>query len=162
LLQRPVDMATKDTNVFQGAATRTPKGYNKIIAVTTAIGIDQHGQDPTAAAVKATRAAMEQVSLPAALDMAPNGVEGVKAKVKIATPNPKGVDVEAVKKVVPYSVEVKVVGGGLRWHSGITVPKLGDPKADAQIDAETSDDEDATITSPDEFQVAVASVRVGF
>jgi hypothetical protein len=41
-----------------------------------------------AAAVKATRAAMEQVSLPAALDMAPNGVEGVKAKVKIATPNP--------------------------------------------------------------------------
>jgi hypothetical protein len=89
---------------------------------------------------------MEQVSLPAALDMAPNGAEGVKAKIKIATPNPvskctqlsqlarlpigstsrlhtctprcnccavpvvqKGVDVEAVKKIVPYnSVEVKV------------------------------------------------------
>lgn len=31
---------------------------------------------------------MEQVSLPAALDLAPNGAEGVKAKLKIATPNP--------------------------------------------------------------------------
>jgi hypothetical protein len=83
----------------------------------------------------------------------------------------EGVDVEAVKKVVPYSVEVKVrksshatahqcaslhtvaaaldlvlqllaatcrkynvtlpqvVGGGLRWHSGITVPKLGEASA---------------------------------
>ena len=38
--------------------------------------------------MKATRAAMEQVSLPAALDMAPGGAEGVKAKIKIATPNP--------------------------------------------------------------------------
>lgn len=38
--------------------------------------------------MKAVRAAMEQVSLPAAIDLAPNGVEGVKAKIKVATPNP--------------------------------------------------------------------------
>lgn len=162
-LKAPFKMATKDTKVFSGAATRTPKGFKKIIAVSTAMGIDQHGQSPTDAAVKAVRTAMEQVSLPAALDLAPNGAEGVKAKIKIATPNPKGVDVDALKKIVPYSsVDVKVVGGGMRWHSGIAVPKLGDPAADAEIDAETSDDECASITSPDEFQVAIASVRIGF
>jgi len=38
--------------------------------------------------VKAVRTALEQVSLPAALDLAPNGADGLKAKVKIATPNP--------------------------------------------------------------------------
>lgn len=153
----------KGPQAFEGAATRTPKGWNKILAVTTAIGIDQHGQDPSAAAVKAVRQAFEQVSLPAALDLSPDGVQSVKAKVKIATPNPSGVDVNAVKEVIPYSsVEVKVVGGGLRWHSGIVVPKLGDPKPDANIEADTSDDEDATITTPDEMQVAVAAVRVGW
>jgi hypothetical protein len=36
----------------------------------------------------------------------------------------------------------------------------GDPAADAQIDAETSDDEDATITSPDEFQVTLWHIRL--
>ena len=38
----------------------------------------------------------------------------------------KGVDKEKVAKSFPYgNVEVKVVGGGLRWHSGVIVPKLG-------------------------------------
>lgn len=46
-----------------------------------------HG-DKQVAAVKAVRQALEQVSVPAALDLAPNGVDGVKAKIKIATPNP--------------------------------------------------------------------------
>ena len=38
----------------------------------------------------------------------------------------KGVDKARVAKAFPYGkVEVKVVGGGLRWHSGIVAPKLG-------------------------------------
>ena len=38
----------------------------------------------------------------------------------------KGVDKEKIAKSFPYGkVEVKVVGGGLRWHSGIIATGLG-------------------------------------
>ena len=38
----------------------------------------------------------------------------------------KGVNKERIAKAFPYGkVEVKIVGGGLRWHSGIVAPKLG-------------------------------------
>ena len=40
--------------------------------------------------------------------------------------------------------------------------RAGDPPPDKVIDAETSDDEDAPITSNDEFIAAVAAVRVGY
>ena len=38
----------------------------------------------------------------------------------------------------------------------------GDPSPKEQIEAETSDDEDAEITSNDELMVAVAAIRVGY
>lgn len=38
----------------------------------------------------------------------------------------------------------------------------GDPPPDKQIEAETSDDEDAPVTSNDEFIAVVAAVRVGY
>ncbi len=37
-------MATKST---QGAKLRTPKGFNKLLAVNIGYGVDQHGQDAT-------------------------------------------------------------------------------------------------------------------
>ena len=38
----------------------------------------------------------------------------------------KGVNKEKIAKSFPYGkVEVKVVGGGLRWHSGIIATGLG-------------------------------------
>ena len=37
-------MATKST---QGAKLRTPKGFNKLLAVNLGYGVDQHGQDAT-------------------------------------------------------------------------------------------------------------------
>ena len=38
----------------------------------------------------------------------------------------------------------------------------GDPSPKEQIEAETSDDEEAEITSNDELMVAVAAIRVGY
>ena len=65
--------------------------------------------------------------------------------------------------------------GGLRpqrWHLRHAhvlpaMPELqscaaGDPSPKEQIEAESSDDEDAEITSNDELMVAVAAVRVGY
>ena len=119
----------------------------------------------------------------------------------ILHPAQKGVDMDEVKKnsyLKHYpSPEVKVVHGGLRWHSGIVAPGLGmlifhlheihrcdvgagfltlqrqhptsrhahvagDPSPSEHIEAETSDDEDAPITSNDELFAAVAAVRLGY
>ena len=38
----------------------------------------------------------------------------------------------------------------------------GDPPPDVQIEAETSDDEDAQLTCHDEMLLAIASIRVGY
>jgi len=147
---------------YENATPRTMKGFNKILAVTIGTATDMHGQDPTTAAIKAVSNACEASSLPSILDI-PGGFNDAKVKIKVAVPNPKGVDKEKVAKSFPYgNVEVKVVGGGLRWHSGIIVPKLGDPSPKEQIEAETSDDEEAEITSNDELMVAVAAIRVGY
>lgn len=44
----------------------------------------------------------------------------------------------------------------------MSVPNAGDPPPEKEIDAETSDDEDAPITCNDEAFAAVAAVRVGY
>ena len=42
-------------------------------------------------------------------------------------------------KAFPYGkVEVKVVGGGLRWHSGIVAPKLGEGTVGLPLTAQAS------------------------
>ena len=86
-------------------------------------------------------------------------------KAKIGVPGPQQVDVEEVKKAFPYgNVDVKVVPGGLRWHSGIIMPELGDPaQEDEEVDS--SDDEDqlaGQVFAKDEIIVASAAVRVGY
>ena len=74
-------------------------------------------------------------------------------------------DVEEVKKAFPYgNVEIKVVHGGLRWHSGVILPGMGDPSLEAE-DADSSDDEDqlaGKVFAKDDVIVATAAVRVGF
>lgn len=39
-----LQMASQHT---QGAKLRTPKGFNKLLAVNIGYGVDQHGQDAT-------------------------------------------------------------------------------------------------------------------
>lgn len=133
-----------------------------MIAINTAaLGVELHGQDDTVAAVKAVRQAFETISIPSVLDMVPGGIEKVRAKVKVAVPYPRGVDESEIKQVVPFkNTEIKVVHGGLSWNSGIILQKLGDPPPDAANDASSDDEE--PVTSPDEYKVAVAAVRIGF
>ncbi|BDA44156.1 hypothetical protein COCOBI_05-3400 [Coccomyxa sp. Obi] len=141
------------------AVVRTPRGWEKVLAVQFGFGVDMHGQDPTRAAIKAVEDAIGKTSLPAVLEFVPGGFEGVKIKAKIAVPNPKGVNVDEVMKTIPYGKidKPKIVHGGMRWHSGIIIPELGDPPPEKKIDADTSDDEDAPITSNDESFAAVAA-----
>ncbi|KAK9817367.1 hypothetical protein WJX74_005870 [Apatococcus lobatus] len=128
--------------VVAAAGIRTPKGFKKVLAVQVGSGLDQHGQDPTTAAIKAVQDAIGSTTLPGILHFVPDGLDGVKVKAKIGVPGPDQVNIEAVKSSFPYGdVEVKVVPGGLRWHSGVIMPEMGDPSLEAE-DADSSDDED--------------------
>ncbi|DBA86697.1 TPA: hypothetical protein ACH3X1_005149 [Trebouxia sp. C0004] len=97
-----LQMASQHT---QGAKLRTPKGFNKLLAVNIGYGVDQHGQDATEAAVRAVQNAMGSTALPGVLSMVPGGHDKVKIKCKIGVPDSKTVDVEAVKKVGRFAFD---------------------------------------------------------
>ena len=50
----------------------------------------------------------------------------------------------------------------LKKHVYVDHACAGDPPPDVQIEAETSDDEDAQLTCHDEMLLAIASIRVGY
>lgn len=151
--------------IMAQAGLRTPKGFTKVLSVQVGSGLDQHGQDPTRAATKAVENAIGNSTLPGIVHFVPGGLDGVKVKAKIGVPGPQHVDVETVKKAFPYgNVEIKVVHGGLRWHSGIILPGMGDPPVEAE-DADSSDDEDqlaGKVFAKDDMITAVAAVRIGY
>ncbi|KAK9805963.1 hypothetical protein WJX73_009198 [Symbiochloris irregularis] len=157
----------------EGATTRVPKGFKKVLAVHFGAGYDRHGQDATAAALQALERAMENTTSPGIVNFVPGGYAGVKVKAKIGVPAHESVDKEELRAAVifakPENVEIKVVPGGLRWHSGVVLPKLGDAaKHDGKpVDEEydSSDDEDELAgvnTAKDDVFAAIAAVRVGF
>ncbi len=89
----------------------------------------------------------------------------LQIKAKIGVPGPQHVDVEEVKKAFNFgNVEIKLVHGGLRWHSGLVLPGMGDPPVEAE-DVDSSDDEDqlaGKVFAKDDIICAVAAVRIGF
>ncbi len=103
----------------------------KPYAIEFGLGIDLHGQDPTRAAVKAVKNAVEHVSLPGLRQVA--GVTDLNSQVsvEIALGVPPEladrVDLEPVVKALPFGrVSARVVSGGLTASSGVVVPGMGD------------------------------------
>jgi uncharacterized protein (TIGR02058 family) len=100
-------------------------------AIEIGLGIDLHGQDPTKAAVKAVRNAVEHVSLPGMRRIAGITDLNTQVFVEILLGVPAEfagrVDLEQVKEALPFGQRtVKVVPGGLLASSGIAVPSMGD------------------------------------
>jgi uncharacterized protein (TIGR02058 family) len=62
--------------------------FPQVLAVQLGYRVDQHGQNPTTAAVKAVTDALDKGSLPAVMHFVPGGFQGTKIKAKIGTPNP--------------------------------------------------------------------------
>ena len=92
------------------------------------IGVDQHGQDSTKAAVKAVKDAITRVCTVGLLELFDLDFKrDVRAEVIIGVPYPQEVDVEEVKNAVPLTCEksVKVVEGGLKGP-GIALKEFGD------------------------------------
>ncbi|ALM76453.1 hypothetical protein TBCH5v1_2564 [Thermococcus barophilus] len=92
------------------------------------MGIDQHGQDSTKAAIKAVKDAISRVCTVGLLELFELEFErDVKVEAIIGVPYPEKVDVEEVRKAIPLKCEkvINVVNGGLKGP-GITLEEFGD------------------------------------
>ncbi|KAE7995824.1 hypothetical protein FH972_000591 [Carpinus fangiana] len=111
----------------------------KLLFVEMGVGYDQHGQDITAAAMRACRDAISSNSIPAFRRGNIPGVtfDQMKLQIKLGVPNSlqQSLDIERVKSVFPYGkiVKFEVVDGGLICSSGVHVEEMGDKNDDCYI-----------------------------
>ncbi|KAG0581940.1 hypothetical protein M758_3G021900 [Ceratodon purpureus] len=118
--------------------TGDPKSL-RLLFVEMGTGYDQHGQDVTAAAVRACKNAISSNSIPAFRTGALPGVsyQQMKLRVKLGVPHSvqKDLDIEKVKAVFPYGeiLEVEVVDGGLICSSGVALEAMGDKNDDCYV-----------------------------
>ncbi|XP_057948165.1 uncharacterized protein LOC131143813 [Malania oleifera] len=111
----------------------------KLLFVEMGVGYDQHGQDITAAAMRACRDAISSNSIPAFRRGSIPGVtfDQMKLQIKLGVPHPLqlSLDIEKVKSVFPYGkiVKFEVVDGGLICSSGVHVEEMGDKNDDCYI-----------------------------
>nr|AFK40043.1 unknown [Lotus japonicus] len=111
----------------------------KLLFVEMGVGYDQHGQNITAAAMRACRDAISSNSIPAFRRGSIPGVsfEQMKLQIKPGVPHSlqKSLDIEKVKSVFPYGkiLNVDIVDGGLIYSSGVHVEEMGDKNDDCYI-----------------------------
>ncbi|KAI9120326.1 hypothetical protein K1719_007359 [Acacia pycnantha] len=111
----------------------------KLLFVEMGVGYDQHGQDVTAAAMRACRDAISSNSIPAFRRGSIPGVsfDQMKLQIKLGVPHSlqQSLDIEKVKSVFPYGkiMNVEVVDGGLICSSGVHVEEMGDKNDDCYI-----------------------------
>ncbi|GJM93918.1 hypothetical protein PR202_ga10515 [Eleusine coracana subsp. coracana] len=110
-----------------------------LLFVEMGVGYDQHGQDITAAAVRACKDAISSNSIPAFRRGAIPGVNSdqMKLQIKLGVPRPTQhlLDAERVKAVFPYGkiISFEVVDGGMICSSGVCLEAMGDKNDDCYI-----------------------------
>ena len=83
---------------YDGKPTPAPEGMSRVLFVQVGMGIDQHGQDATKAAVRAVKHAIETNSIPCAKDVC-GSYDAVKIHVKLGVPFPdQRIDAAAIEK----------------------------------------------------------------
>ncbi|XP_022142214.1 uncharacterized protein LOC111012382 isoform X2 [Momordica charantia] len=123
----------------RSAAVGSTASPMKLLFVEMGVGYDQHGQDVTAAAMRACRDAISSNSIPAFRRGSIPGVtfDQMKLQIKLGVPQTlqQSLDIEKVKSVFPYGkiLNVEVVDGGLICSSGVHVEEMGDKNDDCYI-----------------------------
>ncbi|XP_021907681.1 uncharacterized protein LOC110821994 [Carica papaya] len=139
---RPISAATEAMETDQVGSITTsqdPNSTMKLLFVEMGVGYDQHGQDVTAAAMRACRDAISSNSIPAFRRGSIPGVtfEQMKLHIKLGVPNSlqHSLDIERIKSVFPYGkiLNVEVVDGGLICSSGVYVEEMGDKNDDCYV-----------------------------
>ena len=117
-----------------------------VLFIEVGFGNDQHGQNPTKAAVRACRNAIEFNSIPSIAKIVPLGYEGMRLRVQLALPAEYhgAIDLAQVAAVFPYGKldPIELVVGGMKASSGIALAAMGD--------------------SDDSMIIAIAHVTVGY
>ncbi|XP_077252190.1 50S ribosomal protein L34 isoform X1 [Tasmannia lanceolata] len=110
-----------------------------LLFVEMGVGYDQHGQDITAAAMRACRDAISSNSIPAFRRGSIPGVNSDQMKLQIKLGVPRSaqpfLDIERVKSVFPYGkiISFDVVDGGLICSSGVCLEAMGDKNDDCYV-----------------------------
>ncbi|WP_333842308.1 Lin0512 family protein [Pelomicrobium sp.] len=102
---------------------------NQVYLIELGMGIDQHGQDVTAAAIRAIEDAIRRNAMPGLKALLPGGdFRAMEVEVTLALPcDWDKLDVERVRQALPYGrVTVRTVDGGMRVSSGTVLPEKGD------------------------------------
>ena len=100
-----------------------------VLLVEMGMGIDQHGQNVTTAAVRACQNAIRPNALPGLRRLLPGGAHAnMRVHVTLAVPADRDrLDLDAVRAVFPYGeVSVTVTDGGMAAHSHSVLPDKGD------------------------------------
>jgi uncharacterized protein (TIGR02058 family) len=85
------------------------------------MGVDVHGADATTAARRAVSDAIRHSSLPFFTEVRARGGR-MLVDVTVGVPDPRAVDLEAVKRELPHGdVTVRAVDGGLRVPGADTI-----------------------------------------
>ena len=98
------------------------------------MGMDQHGQDPTNAAVKAVKDAVGRSCLTGLLEIARlDDVNQMIVDLLVACPHAGLVDAEAVLKALPFGQKsIQIVEGGMVARA-VYQPELGDSSDEAYV-----------------------------
>uniref|UniRef100_A0A5B7CAA8 50S ribosomal protein L34 n=1 Tax=Davidia involucrata TaxID=16924 RepID=A0A5B7CAA8_DAVIN len=140
-ISRPIISATTAMAGEQskGTVDGVPNSSMKLLFVEMGVGYDQHGQDVTAAAMRACRDAISSNSIPAFRRGSVPGVtfDQMKLQIKLGVPQTlqQFLNIEKVKSVFPYGkiMNFEVVDGGLICSSGVHVEEMGDKNDDCYI-----------------------------
>ncbi|XP_039116053.1 uncharacterized protein LOC120251562 [Dioscorea cayenensis subsp. rotundata] len=120
-------------------ATQPHSEPMNLLFVEMGVGYDQHGQDITAAAMRACKDAISSNSIPAFRRGSIPGVNSDQMKLQIKLGVPRSaqpfLDVERVKSVFPYGkiLSFEVVDGGMICSSGVCLEAMGDKNDDCYI-----------------------------
>jgi uncharacterized protein (TIGR02058 family) len=99
----------------------------KRFVIEMAMGIDQHGQDPTVAATRAVRNAIAHNALPGIWEVAGlNDPNEMIVEVQVAVPYPDQVRAEEVLAVLPFGQKTLTVEQGGMVVQGRAIPVLND------------------------------------
>jgi len=98
------------------------------------MGVDQHGQDPTNAAVKAVRDAVSRCCLTGLLEVARlDDVNQMIVDLLVACPHAGQVDGPAVLEALPFGQKsIQIVEGGMVARA-VYQPELGDSSDEAYV-----------------------------
>jgi uncharacterized protein (TIGR02058 family) len=97
-------------------------------------GVDQHGQDATAACVKAVKDAVMRSCLAGLIEIVRlKDIQDMLVEIEVACPHPEGVNREAILDAIPFGQKrLSVMAGGMRAH-GLFQPELGDHTDEAYV-----------------------------